>query len=136
MDEILARIDALAEKIAQSAVKYGPDAFNLATSVYQAKAIAGLVEPFGFLLAATVAFYFAFRPALKAAIWGFDNSFQKGTETPAIGGGVVAVFSGVAIAFLGVNGALGLFSKTLNPLYWMAAFDGKFALAASVLKAI
>ncbi len=133
MEEALKRIDALVAKIGEVVSQHGPDALDLVGSVYQAKAIAGIISPFAALAFGAALYFMIFRPAWIVTKRAFDDCIDEAAPY-AIGGGVVLVCSGIVAGVSVAYGFSGLLERTANPIYWMAAFDAKFAIAANILK--
>jgi len=135
MEELLKRVDELVTKLGTVAQQHGPEAFELVTTIYQMKAISAMLSPFGALAFAAGLWYFIVRPLWPGVMALWKNA-EDGTAGPTAVGSI-----GIAAALIGAGvgaavGVSGLIERVLNPLYWMAALDGKFALAAYILKAI
>ena len=124
-EEILKRVDALAAKMSDIAAQYGPEAFETVAAVLQAKAVAGIITPpilFALFVWAAIA---AFRKAKNLRNSAPHEDMITGMFVLGISTSAGAVFMVGVVVF-----------QTLNPVYWLAALDGKFAIAAHLLKAI
>lgn len=118
MEKIADQIAELAAKLQSAAVQYGPEAIDLAGRVYQIKAIGALSGVV--VVWVVVAILFLICNALRK----YED--MQDAATGFLAGAIVS----------GVVGVVATAVCLANPIYWAAATDPKFALAANILKAL
>jgi len=120
IDKINQLTAPLLDAVPEDGVQRGVE---LAGEVYQMGAVGNLIWPtlaLAILGAAVLALFKSFKAAEATE---FKNGFW-----------VPCVFSScIAMAISGIVSAVGVFSYLVNPVYWKAATDPTFAIAAKVL---